>query len=163
MSIVYFGSVTLDVTSGPLAGGTDVVATDSGNGFIGVCTGTINGVPVTDVVVSDDQHMQFKTPAGAFYGPHYVVEFQNEDGETVVAVDTFQYLPSGDLVFLPISTGDGTYFTVVNNKGSTVKVFGDYSGTPNLINGSQEVDLTTGKSVTVSATTANNWSKTAVV
>jgi hypothetical protein len=155
--IIYFGTVTLDVTSGPIGGGTTINATDTGNGFIGVCSATINGIAVTNVVVSDDQHMQFKTPPGLLFGVAYPVVFTNEDGEQVNSANNFMYLPIGNNVILPISAGDGTHYTIVNNKGSMVGVIGDYSGTLNYINNVQIIELYDQDSITVVATSANNW------
>jgi hypothetical protein len=74
--IVSFGTVTLDIYSGPP--GTPVTAHNTGTGFFGTMTVTVDGVSAADITVLDHQTMTFLSPAA-----DGDVVITNPDDETV--------------------------------------------------------------------------------
>jgi len=86
---VFSGTISLDVSIGPVTGRTTVTLTDTGSCFGGSFDVTVGGGNATNETVVDSQHGTFKTPAHA-EGVVDVV-LTTSDRESVTKVGGFEY------------------------------------------------------------------------
>jgi len=93
---VFSGTISLDVSTGPVTGGTTVTLTDTGNCFGGSFDVTVGGDNATDEIVVDSQHGAFKTPAHAAGTVDVVLT--TSDNEVITKSGAFTYESAGALI-----------------------------------------------------------------